>query len=64
MAARNSTFKMADVKTLLTEAIVHKCVKHVESVEKSMWDLDNVIEEIEERFIINNDESSNSSESS
>ena len=69
VGARNRSYKLKDVKTLLEEAITkvtpdewNKCVRHViEKVENVMWKLDNIMEEREERIVISLNESSASS---
>lgn len=68
VASKNTTFKMTDVKNLLTEAIREvseenwrNCVRHVEeTVEKRMWQLDDMMEETEEPLIINVNQDSSS----
>ncbi|XP_049779267.1 uncharacterized protein LOC126176168 [Schistocerca cancellata] len=71
VAVKNKTYKMPEVKVLLEEAVrtvtaedSNKCVLHVvEKVETQMWKLDCIIEEREERFVINlNGNSSSSTE--
>lgn len=70
VAARNVTFKLADAKNLLEQAIStitaekwKNCVQHVsEKVETRFWELDNIIESITEPLII--DVSGNESDSS
>ncbi|XP_049779752.1 uncharacterized protein LOC126176637 [Schistocerca cancellata] len=69
VAAKRKTYKMPEVKVLLEDAVRtvtaedwNKCVLHVaEKVETQMWKLDCIIEEREERFVINLNENSSSS---
>lgn len=69
VAANNTTFKLADVKRLLEEGVEKvteedwkKCIEHVKKEEAKLWELDNLIEEMEESgpLIINvgNDDTS------
>lgn len=69
IGANNSTFKMADVKTLFYDAIQlvdadrwKKCCDHIIKEENTMWDLDDVMELAEENSLIinTNDDSSDS----
>ncbi|XP_072400960.1 uncharacterized protein [Diabrotica undecimpunctata] len=60
IAANNKTFKFADVKILLNDALNNitqekwkNCVKHVQNtVEKKFWELDHIIEVMVEPLII------------
>lgn len=76
IAKHNTTFKFCDLKGLFKEALElitaqkwENCIKHVkDKVEKRMWELDNILEEQVEPFIIDvgasgssDDESSSSS---
>ncbi|XP_072377806.1 uncharacterized protein [Diabrotica undecimpunctata] len=73
VAANNKTFKFADVKILLNDALNNiaqekwkNCVKHVQNtVEKKFWELDHIIEVMVEPLIIeigsNGDSDSSSS---
>lgn len=73
VAANNTTFKLADVKRLLEEGVEKvteedwkKCTEHVKKEEAKLWELDNLIEGMEESgpLIINvgNDDSSSDSD--
>jgi transposase len=71
VAARNKAFRMREVKELLEEAVRKvstddwdNCVRHmIQKVENEMWKLDNIIEESEERLVIDlNEDSFSSSE--
>lgn len=71
VAQKNTTFKMADIKKLLPEAIQSvtsenwaKCEDHVRKEEDRMMALDQMIEDTEERFIIHVGEGDTSSSSS
>lgn len=72
VASHNKSFKMAEIKTLLSTAISnvdaekwHRCVQHVEQVfEPQMWEMDVFSEGAVESLIINLDEGSSSSSSS
>lgn len=67
VARKNKTFKLADVKILLNEAISNvtandwkKCVVHVKKDEQRMWDLDIHVEAVVEPLIITPDADSSS----
>ena len=68
VASHNKTFKLQEIKTLLHEAVEQvttekwaDCVRHViETEETRMWDMDNILEEVEE-MVINLEEDSTSS---
>ncbi|XP_072400288.1 uncharacterized protein [Diabrotica undecimpunctata] len=69
VAAKNTTFKFADMKNLYDEALStitpqkwKKCVQHVtQKVEPKMWELDNLVEARVDSIIINPDDDSTSS---
>lgn len=59
VARKNKTFKLAEVKILLNEAISNvttndwqKCVAHIKKEEQKMWDLDIYVEAVVEPVII------------
>lgn len=67
VAANNKTFKLSEVKTLLIEGLNivssdawRSCIKHVIEEEKKMYQLDNIIEDMVEEFIIRANTSSSS----
>ena len=70
--ARNKTnFKLETVEKLLQEGIAEvtpekceRCVRHVMGEEKKLWDLDFIVDGIEERFVINVNGDSDSSDDS
>lgn len=73
VASKNTTFKLPHVQALLMEAVANvtadtwkKCVDHVIKEESKMWDLDGLMDDILEPFIIHvgDDDSESSFESS
>jgi transposase/DNA-directed RNA polymerase subunit H (RpoH/RPB5) len=72
VASKNTTFKLPDVKNLCLQAINktgveewNNCVKHItDSVEKKLWDLDNIMENAVEPLIISVNSGSGSSNDS
>lgn len=70
VAEKNKTFKMAELKILLPEALANvtaenwkNCEGHVIKEEQKMFKLDKIIDDTTERFIINVTESSSESDS-
>ncbi|XP_072381874.1 uncharacterized protein [Diabrotica undecimpunctata] len=69
VAAKNTTFKFADMKNLFDEALStitpqkwKNCVQHItQKVEPKMWELDNLVEARVDSIIINPDDDSTSS---
>lgn len=69
MARQNSSFKMVQIKDLLPAAISdvtaqkwQECIRHVEAIEKKMFTLDNIQDDLQDRFIINLEASSSDSD--
>lgn len=70
IARRNTQFKLANLQSLLLEAIDsisphlwQQCIKHIiEKVEDNMWKIDGIMDAVAEPFIINFNNSDSDSE--
>lgn len=67
IARKNTTFKLKEVKELLDTSLNNvtkenwlNAIKHVKEIEKNMWELDVIVENLHDNFIINLDSSESS----